>query len=196
MHDLPSKVTLTTAMHSQLSAFLSPHHRDDIHSNACKNRIISSYIQLIWNGKIAKHHPIYDVIGLPLDAYLAVVRFRTLNIRARVYTLPRSDRAIPYSARICPFGCREPADVEHVVLRCSHTRLDSAHNNISAIFANTDAQYLHQLAIAIHGIMEKLHDASTKPTCPTTGVADATVLEEDNDMQVCDNDTTITAEQL
>ena len=200
MHDLPSEVMLTTVMHNQLSSLLSLHYRDDIHSNTCKNRIISSYIQLIWNGKIAKHHPIYDVIGLPLDAYLAVVRFRTLNIPARVYTLPWVDRAIPYSDRLCPFRCNEPADVEHLILHCSRTRLNFAHNNkISAIFTNIDMEYLHQLAIAIHGIMEKLQASllqnETKPSYPTTGT-DVAMLEDDG-MQDCnDDDGTITTGQL
>jgi hypothetical protein len=159
MQCLPLESELVNAIQNKLSAIFLTHTRDDIHSDHnCKNRIISSYIQLLWNGQFGCHHPIYDIVGVPYDIYMDIVRFRTLNIPAMVYKVPRSNRALPYSRRFCPFGCKQPADLEHVMLHCRTTRLAIVghQTTIASIFDSRDIDYLHDLAFTIHAIMEKL----------------------------------------
>jgi Reverse transcriptase (RNA-dependent DNA polymerase) len=187
IQQLPPENELVNAVQSRLSFLFSPHAHDDIRSDdKCKNRIISSYVQLLWNKKFGCHHPIYDVMGLPYDVYMDVVRFRTLNIPAMVYTIPRLKRATPYSRRLCPFGCKQPADLEHIMLHCHKTKL--AHvgqqTTILSIFDDHDTDYLHNLAYMIHAIMDTLRQSSidratSSPTAPP--IIDANVGTSIND---------------
>ncbi len=157
MHNLPHENDLVGAMQQKLSTMFMSHASDNIHSDQCKTRIISSYIQLLWNGKLGCHHPIYDVMGMPYDVYLDIVRFRTLNVPAAVYTVPRSNRTIPYSQRLCPFKCGEPADLEHIALRCPQTKLSAdEQRSVASIFDSRDVDYLQELAFSVHAAMDKL----------------------------------------
>lgn len=158
---LPDTQQLTSIVQNNyLSPIIAQHASDDLKSDQCKHRIISSYIQLLWHQKLGCHHPIYDTHGLPYDVYMDVLRLRTLNVPAHVYTLPRVKRNIPYSRRLCPFGCHTPADLEHVIEQCPRTKLPSSlGHSLHTIFGNHEPEHLFQLAHSIHSLMHSLRTA-------------------------------------
>ncbi len=100
---------------------ITKHSTDSITAPTANTRIISTYIQQIWHGKIGQHHPIFDLTNISFATYMNCIRFRTMNIPAPVYNLPRSQKRTLYAERLCTYGCNAPADIFHIILHCPHT---------------------------------------------------------------------------
>jgi hypothetical protein len=144
---------------------ITAHTTDTITAQTAKTRIISTYIQQIWHGKIGQIHPILDQADLSFDTYMNCIRYRTMNIPAPVYIMPRSRHKIPYMERRCKFGCLDPADIFHVLLHCPHTT-HHIHNTLyppptNPIDIFDDKTYdMRIVATVIHNLMTLLHAQS------------------------------------
>jgi hypothetical protein len=152
-------------VHRQHDLMITAHTTGTITAQTAKTRIISTYIQQIWHGKIGQIHPILDQADLSFDTYMNCIRYRTMNIPAPVYIMPRSRHKIPYMERRCKFGCLDPADIFHVLLHCPHTT-HHIHNTLyppptNPIDIFDDKTYdMRIVATVIHNLMTLLHAQS------------------------------------
>jgi hypothetical protein len=153
--------TLATAWFTEQK--INPSLHDDL-SNP-KHRIISTYLQQIWHGKIGQHHPIFDNKTISFTAYMNCIRFRTMNIPAPVYTLPRKLQKTDFENRKCNFGCTIPADLFHILQHCPHTT-KYVQQNLGCIplapidIFDINGFDMHTVAITISEIMRSLQKKS------------------------------------
>jgi len=136
---------------------ITKHTTDNILAPTADTRIISTYIQQIWHGKLEQHHPIFDLANISFATYMNCIRFRTMNIPAPVYTMPRSQKHTPYAERLCTYGCNCPADIFHIILHCPHTATYTQTSlcppPASPIDIFNPKYDMHTTANAIHTIM-------------------------------------------
>lgn len=118
-HPFPSSVA-KAAQRQIYDTILAPYKSRDVRSVDCENRIISTYIQHVWNGRYTSTHAVYLTPTIPCRDYRWWMRVRTLTFPAPAYTRHFSASR----SSLCTLGCTNAlGDLLHYFTECPYARI-------------------------------------------------------------------------
>jgi hypothetical protein len=101
---------------------LLPYTTDTPHNTQSTHRTTSTYVQEIWNKRIANthhaRHPFYALTNTPYSHYRAWLRMRTLTLG-----LPAYHHHSPLSST-CHLACNNRGDLAHWLMACTPVQLE------------------------------------------------------------------------
>ena len=121
---LPPPADLPAMLMPLYTKALQKYRDDKPYAQSAQHRITSTYVQEIWNQKIActhhARHKFYDTLDIPYLQYRAWLRVRTLTLGLPAYELTTGDP----SKHTCPLACPGRGDLRHWILHCAPVQLE------------------------------------------------------------------------
>lgn len=141
---------------------------DTPHAATAHHRTTSTYVQEIWNKRIASthhtRHVFYDAPAITYQQYRAWLRVRTLTLQLPAY-VPTTPDTPPHSN--CPLACPSRGDLRHWAMHCEHVQLElraalpmtyTPPTSMWALF--NQFSDIHALASHIHMLFKLLNTAA------------------------------------
>lgn len=164
-HPYPSTV-VKASERLVYTPLLQPYMADDVRSHSCRNRITSTYVQQVWDGKFGVPHPVHLTTTIPCRDYRWWMRVRTLTFPAPAYTHHFSASGLA----LCNLGCVDShGDLMHYVSECPHARIASPSpcllvQQLGLFCPNLDPHTAAQLASKLCTLLKD--GSRTTPTQP------------------------------
>jgi hypothetical protein len=164
IHTMPPS-TVSTYLKPAYDHALTIYTNDTPHHTNARHRITSTYVQDIWNQRIANsqhaRHPMYARLDIPYSRYRAWLKMRTLTLNLPAY----AHHGVPST---CHLACNSRGDLKHWLMHCEDARREfMAHypnvplpvGDVRSFFNNRDD--LDTLAEQVHGFCMLLKLAPT-----------------------------------
>ena len=124
---LPEPAELPHMLMPLYTEALQKYINDRPYTQDARHRTTSTYVQDIWNRKIAaaRHarHRFYDTPDIPHHQYRSWLRVRTLTLGLPAYD---PTTAVP-SQNTCPLACATRGDLRHWITQCPPVQLEMQH---------------------------------------------------------------------
>jgi hypothetical protein len=111
----PAPCAVRKALADSYMRVLQPHKHHDTRADSCPDKLISTYVQHVWDGKLGSMHTVHMVPTVPCRNYRWWCKLRTLTLPAPAYTHHFS---LSGSAQ-CALGCDEIGDLKHYLYECT-----------------------------------------------------------------------------
>lgn len=119
--------TILSCLKSTYDHALHAYTMDTPHSVSAQHRTTSTYVQDIWNRRVANsqhaRHPMYAQMDIPYSHYRAWLRMRTLTLGLPAYEYQATSSA-------CQLACDSRGDLKHWLMHCQHARCEFAARNL------------------------------------------------------------------